>query len=126
MAAAASSKDRVREGYVMSLPLIRSAAGFALVAALAAGCGTATAVHPAAVKPKHAAVARTATPTPASSPSKRHATHRPAATQQVTPVAPPTTQAPAPPPPPPPSQMPGNGDNDADNNGGPSDGDGSI
>jgi hypothetical protein len=41
----------------MSLPLTRSVAGLALLAALAAGCGTAAAAHHAAPKPKPAATA---------------------------------------------------------------------
>jgi hypothetical protein len=113
----------------MSLTFTRSAAGFALLAAFAAGCGTAGATQKSAssAKPTHVAAS-----------VKPHAT---ATHHQAPPVTPPaTTPAPAPsttppPPPPPPTMAPptanpipqGNGgDQDADNNGGPSDGDGNV
>jgi hypothetical protein len=88
----------------MSFTLIRPAAGLALLAALAAGCGNAVAAQ------HHGA------PKPAAS-AHQH-------TMVTTPPAPPATTPPAP------STNPipqGNGgDQDADNNGGPSDGDGNI
>jgi hypothetical protein len=115
----------------MSLTLTRSAAGFALLAAFAAGCGAAGATPKPASSAKATHVAAPATP------------HAAATHHQAPPVTPPaTTPAPAPsttpppPPPPPPSTMappPANpipqgngGDQDADNNGGPSDGDGNV
>jgi hypothetical protein len=94
----------------MSFTLIRPAAGLALLAALAAGCGNAVAAqhHPA---PKPAATAH------------QHHTSGPTHTAVTTPPAPPAT-APAQTANPIPQ---GNGgDQDADNNGGPSDGDGNI
>jgi hypothetical protein len=111
----------------MSLTSIRSAAGIALLAVLAAGCGTAAASHPAAPP-------RKASPTVAASHpavhskvnlADRHRRHHhpapvmsPAAPAQTTmpatqaPAPAPTTQAPAPPPtttapaPPPTTQNP--------------------
>ena len=65
----------------MSLTLIRSAAGAALLAVLAAGCGTAVTAHHAAPKP---AAAHPHQPAP------MHAA-------VTTPPAPPATTAPAPP-----------------------------
>jgi hypothetical protein len=108
----------------MSLTISRSAAGLALLAALAAGCGTAVAAHSSAPKPAASA----------------HQRHHPAPihTPVTTPPAPPATApaAPASTPPAPPATAPaktanpipqGNGgDHDPDNNGGPSDGDGNI
>jgi 2-oxoglutarate dehydrogenase E2 component (dihydrolipoamide succinyltransferase) len=112
----------------MSLTLIRSVAGAALLA-LATGCGTAAAAHSSAPKP------------PAAHPSQSAPVHA----AVTTPPAPPATAAPAPPATaapapataaPAPATAPashanpipqGNGgDQDADNNGGPSDGDGNI
>ena len=94
----------------MSFTLIRTAAGLALLAALAAGCGNAVAAqhHPA--------------PKPAASAHQHHKSG-PMHTAVTTPPAPPAT-APAQTANPIPQ---GNGgDQDADNNGGPSDGDGNI
>ena len=119
----------------MSLTFLRSAAGAALLAVLAAGCGTAvTAQHagakPAATaQPRHSAAAHASVTTPTSPP----ATAAPATTAPAPPTtapAPPTT-APAPPttaPASPANPIPqGNGgDHDPDNNGGPSDGDGNL
>jgi hypothetical protein len=106
----------------MSLTFIRSAAGAALLAVLAAGCGTAvTAQHagakPPAARPHQSAPMHASVTTPASPP----ATTAPApATTALAPV----TTAPASPANPIPQ---GNGgDHDPDNNGGPSDGDGNI
>ena len=95
----------------MSLTFLRSAAGAALLAVLATGCGTAvTAQHNAA---------------------RDHQRRAPVHAAVTTPPAPPVTTAPAPPstaPAAPANPIPqGNGgDQDADNNGGPSDGDGNI
>jgi len=75
----------------MLLTPIRSAAGLALLAAVAAGCGTAAAHHPASHHPAPA-----------------HAAAHPA-TRAATPIP-----------------QGNGGDHDGDNNGGPSDRDGSI
>jgi len=94
----------------MSFTLTRPAvvAGLALLAALAAGCGPAAAIHPAAPKPAATA---------------HHHHSRPKHAAVTTPPAAPAT-APAQTANPIPQ---GNGgDQDADNNGGPSDGDGNI
>ena len=110
----------------MSFTLIRSAAGFALLAAVAAGCGTAVAAHSQGAKPPAAVHHHPAPPTP--EPSTPASTHRhvqgaPAHPAAGTPAAPPAS-------PPAHTANPipqGNGgDQDADNNGGPSDGDGNI
>jgi predicted lipoprotein with Yx(FWY)xxD motif len=101
----------------------RWATGLALLAALAAGCGTATASHPTAhpAKPTPTPAIHSAAPTPATGHHHRHA--RRAHPAVTTPPAPPAS-APAPTANPIPQ---GNGgDQDADNNGGPSDGDGNI
>ena len=104
----------------MSFTLTRSAAGFALLAALAAGCGTAAAAHHAAVRPKPAATAPAAPPAavthhhpppPGRAPPGRHAGRAPA--HGPAHAANPIPQG-------------NGGDQDADNNGGPSDGDGNI
>jgi hypothetical protein len=107
----------------MSLTFIRSAAGAALLAVLAAGCGTAATAHRAGAKPAAAA-----------QPHHSAATHAPV----TTPASPPATTAPAPSatgpapattaPASPANPIPqGNGgDHDPDNNGGPSDGDGNL
>jgi hypothetical protein len=104
-----------REGQAMSFTLIRPMAGLALLAALAAGCGNAVAAQPAAPKPAA---------------SVHHHHSGPTHTAVTTPPAPPTT-APAPPTTAPaqtanPIPQGNGGDQDADNNGGPSDGDGNI
>jgi hypothetical protein len=100
----------------MSLTFIRSAAGAALLAVLAAGCGTAATAQHAAAKPAVAAQPRQSAPA-----------HAPV----TTPTPPPATTAPAPATKAPASSAnpipQGNGgDQDPDNNGGPSDGDGNI
>src|SRR5579862_7058958 len=108
------------EGPTMPLTFIRSAAGAALIAVLAAGCGTAvTAQHAgakpaAAAQPHHPAAAHAPVTTPASPP----------ATTAPAPVTTPATTVPAPPTTAPANPIPqGNGgDHDPDNNGGPSDG----
>jgi hypothetical protein len=124
------SRQHKPEGQVMSFTLTRSATGFALLAVLAAGCGTAAAAHHAAANPKPAATAPAtapAAPPPAAKAHHHHHHHhhsRPAPPVAATPPAPPASTAPAPPANPIPQ---GNGgDQDADNNGGPSDGDGNI
>jgi hypothetical protein len=111
----------------MRLTLARLAAGLALLTALVAGCGAASAHHAQAHKPAFPATAATHAATPAHAPiagkdaaRRDHRLHYHPAMQ----LAPPT------PPAPPPTMNPipqGNGgDHDADNNGGPSDGDGNI
>ena len=102
----------------MSFTLAGSAAGLALLAVLAAGCGTAVTAHPAAAKPS--AAAHSAAPRP----TAHHHHHFPAgarcghyATRSAGRCARPDHQ----------SLPQGNGgDQDADNNGGPTDGDGNI
>jgi len=85
----------------MSLTLSRSAAGLALLAALAAGCGTVASAYHAAPKPAVAA-------------------HKHHDSATVHPTAHPTTHRANPIP------QGNGGDQDSDNNGGPSDGDGNI
>jgi hypothetical protein len=121
------------KGSSMRLTLARLVAGLALLTVLAAGCGAASAHHPpvkahAPVSPV-AAASRTAAPVQAQvvkKPSARHY-HRRHHLQPPPPAPPPMV---TPPPAPPPTMNPipqGNGgDQDADNNGGPSDGDGNI
>jgi hypothetical protein len=106
----------------MSLTFIRSAAGAALLAVLAAGCGTAVTAQHAGAQPHHSASAHAPVTTPASPP----ATTAPA--PATTPASPPATTAPAPATTAPANPIPqGNGgDHDPDNNGGPSDGDGNL
>ena len=98
--------------------------GFALLAVLAAGCGTAAAAHSSAPKPT--AAAHSARPQPAAP-----AHHRPSPPAPVTVTAPPSAQAAAPVGlrtcPDRQFHPQGNGgDQDADNNGSPSDGEGNI
>jgi len=110
----------------MSFTFARPAAGLALLAVLATGCGTAAAAHSAAPTPAAAAhsatptptaAAHSATPTPAATHHHHHARPRHAAV--TTPAtAPAQTANPIP--------QGNGGDQDADNNGGPSDGDGNI
>jgi len=95
----------------MSFTLTRSVTGLALLAALAAGCGTAAAAHHAAPKPKPVASAH------------HHHHSRPMHAAATTPPAPPAT---APVQTANPIPQGNSGDQDADNNGGPSDGDGNI
>ena len=86
----------------MTLTLPRSAAGFALLAVLAAGCGTAVAGHHGAAAPgttQHAAA--------------HPAMHAPAHARAHPAPANPIPQG-------------NGGDHDPDNNGGPSDGDGNL
>jgi hypothetical protein len=91
----------------VSFALIRPVAGLALLAALAAGCGHAVAAQHAAPKPTATA----------------HQHHHRAAMPTVVPTSPasPASTSPANPIP-----QGNGGDQDADNNGGPSDGDGNI
>jgi hypothetical protein len=108
----------------MSFTLARPAAGLALLAALAAGCGTAAAHHAA---PSPAGAGRhlgSAMMQTAAEPAvARHHHARPVQHAAATPAAAPAT-APAQPANPIPQ---GNGgDHDPDNSGGPSDGDGNI
>jgi hypothetical protein len=112
----------------MQLTLARWAAGLALLTALAAGCGAAGTNHPAVAG--HASVSPVPTPTqratpvttqvpttPAARHHRRHH-HRAAVPAVTTPPAPPASMNPIP--------QGNGGDHDADNNGGPSDGDGDI
>jgi hypothetical protein len=123
----------------MSFTLVRSAAGFALLAAVAAGCGTAVTAHSTAAKPAAPAQHHQAPPMPVAStpavPHRHHHHHHHAApapaasTPAPAPVTAPAQTAPA-------QTVPAQtanpipqndgGDHDADNNGGPSDGDGNI
>jgi hypothetical protein len=139
---AAASRPLNPEGPTMSLTFIRSAAGAALLAVLAAGCGTAATAHHAAAKPAAAAQPHhsAAVHAPVTTPASRPATIAPATTAPApatTAPAPattapaPATTAPAPAttaPASPANPIPqGNGgDHDPDNNGGPSDGDGNL
>jgi hypothetical protein len=122
-ASVAAELEKQQPGrYIMSFTFPRSAAGLALLTALAAGCGTAAAAHSPATAPAMHHSARPDPAPPAASPAMTPHLHH----------AHPAAVAPAPPPAPPapPTMNPipqGNGgDQDADNNGGPSDGDGSI
>jgi len=104
----------------MSFTLARPAAGFALLAVLAAGCGTAAASHSSAPGPAAGTHSATAKPAVA---HHHHHHARPVHRAASTPAAPPAT-APAQPANPIPQSN--SGDQDAYNNGGPSDGDGNI
>ena len=108
----------------MSRTFIRSAAGAALLAVLAAGCGTAVTAQHAAAQPHHPAPAHapvTALPSPPATTAPAPATTAPA---PATTTPAPATTAPASPANPIPQ---GNGgDHDPDNNGAPSDGDGNL
>ena len=110
----------------MFVTLARRALVFALLAALAAGCGSAAAGHSTAPKPVAAAHSPAPEPSPAThSPTAEpvmvrhhHHRHHPRHmhAEASTPPAQPVNPIPQ-----------GNGgDQDADNNGGPSDGDGNI
>jgi hypothetical protein len=105
----------------MSFTLARAAAGFGLLAALAAGCGSAAAgAHPATTKPpvaQHQQAPAMARNHHAPAMHRHHGTATQAA--PATPASSPTQTA---------NPIPqGNGgDQDADNNGGPSDGDGNL
>ena len=119
----------------------RAGAGLALLAALVAGCGTATASHSAASKPTHMQHSHHASPpmeaatdpaadspTPMAHHHRHHHHHAQAVPVVVTPPPPPPTPAPTMAPPVTANPIPqGNGgDMDGDNNGGPSDGDGNV
>jgi len=107
----------------MTSALVRSAA-VALLVMFAAGCGSAGAARPAQKQPTSPVQSAAATPV-----QTVHRRHRRAPTHSA---APPAYTPPAytPPPAPSPSANPipqhNGGDQDADNNGGPSDGDGDI
>ena len=105
----------------MSLTFIRSAAGAALLAVLAAGCGTAATAQHAATKPAAAAQPRHSAPAhaPVTTPTPPPATTAPATRGP----APATTRLPRPPIP---SRRATAATTIRDNNGGPSDGDGNI
>jgi len=115
----------------MTSALVRSAA-VALLVMFAAGCGSAGAARPAQKQPtspvQSAATPVQTAPAPTAS-APVHRRHRRAPTHSA---APPAYTPPAytPPPAPSPSANPipqhNGGDQDADNNGGPSDGDGDI
>ncbi len=119
----------------MSLTFTRRAAGLALLAVIAAGCGSAAATRPSGVQPKPTHSASTSHgASPATHQGQAHRTAPPstipATPPTMAPAPPPPTMAPAPPPP---TMAPANtipqgdgGDHDADNNGGPSDGDGNV
>jgi hypothetical protein len=116
----------------MSFTLARPAAGLALLAALAAGCGTAVTAHSGVPKTHSAAPTPAATTPAAPSPAAvahRHRHHhhsRPMHAVVTTPPAPPAPVTMQPAPPANPIPQGNGGDQDADNNGGPSDGDGNI
>jgi hypothetical protein len=106
----------------MSLTFIRSAAGLALFTVLTAGCGTAAAAHHAATGDhQHRAPTHAAVTTPPASPATT-----PPASPATTAPASPATKPTAPASPSNPIPQGNSGDQDADNNGGPSDGDGNI
>ena len=96
----------------MSLTLPRSAAGLALLAVMAAGCGTVAAAYHTGPKPAaaHAQHGPTMMHTAATPGAMAH--HRHHATTQARPANP--------------IPQGNGGDHDADNNGGPSDGDGNL
>jgi hypothetical protein len=91
----------------MSLTFPRSAAGLALLAALAAGCGTAAAAHHAGPAPGAMAHHHSAPMHAHSAPM--HAHSAPMHAHSANPIP-----------------QGNGGDHDADNSGGPSDGDGNI
>jgi hypothetical protein len=107
----------------MSSTLLRSAAGFALLAVLAAGCGTAAAGHSSTPKPTATAHSAAAQPT---APAHRHQSPPVPATVTAPPSAPTAPSVTAPAQTANPIPQGNGGDQDADNNGGPSDGDGNI
>jgi hypothetical protein len=117
----------------------RAGAGLALLAALVAGCGTATASHSAAPKPTRmphsqhtsppmeaAADPATHSPTPMAHHHRHHHHHAQPAPVVVTPPAPPPPPTMASPVTANPIPQGNGGDQDGDNNGGPSDGDGNV
>ena len=123
--------------------LNRSAAGFALLAVLAAGCSSVAhtgsgAAHPKTNSPAPAMVpVKPATAKPSRPAARPMRSHSASAAQPAAPPAPVPTQPPAPAPPPAPTTHPApppanpipqhnGGDSDGDNNNGPSDGDGNI
>ena len=117
-----SLPSQTPKGPPMSLTFFRSAAGFALLTVLTAGCGTAAAAqHAAAGDHQHRAPMHAAVTTPPASPATT-----PPASPATTAPAPPATKPSAPASPSNPIAQGNGGDQDADNNGGPSDGDGNI
>jgi hypothetical protein len=111
----------------MRLTFAPLAAGLALVAALAAGCGAASAHDAQAHKPALPASAATHTAAPVQPRAAEKQVARRDHRRHYHPamVLPPPT-APAPPPVMNPIPQGNGGDHDGDNNGGPSDGDGNI
>jgi len=109
----------------MQLTLARRAAGLALLAGLAAGCGAASTTHAAVtgqapVSPVPAATQMATpakTPVPATPAARHHRRHHHRATVPAV-TAPPPSMNPIP--------QGNGGDHDADNNGGPIDGDGAV
>jgi hypothetical protein len=117
----------------MSFPLPRVAAAFALplLVALATGCGSTAPAHPAAAQP--AAAAHSASPEPSATadsptpaPAMAHHHHQRHHARRMHHAAPPPQPATAPAQPSNPIPQGNGGDQDGDNNGGPSDGDGTI
>ena len=112
----------------MSLTITRSAAGIALLTALAAGCGSAGTTPSQGTQPKPASPAATATHPAAQAKAahvvRRH--HHRRHHHHAAPSVAPTTAPASPPPMANPIPQGNGGDHDADNNGGPSDGDGDI
>jgi hypothetical protein len=112
----------------MQLTLARWAAGLALLTALIAGCSAASANH--APVAAHASASPVPTATQMSTPVKAQVSTRPAARhhrrRHRRATAPVVTAPPAPPASMNPIPQDNGGDHDADNNGGPSDGDGNI
>jgi hypothetical protein len=151
-AAAGPGTVEQHRGHAMST-LNRSAAGVALLAALAAGCGSVAAMHTSGSHPEpsssaparhHSSSKPAASASPSKAPQPAAAPHQAAPPPAMTPppaMAPPPAAPAAPaqppvmtpvphqaPPSPPVNPIPqGNaGDHDGDNNGAPSDGDGGI
>jgi hypothetical protein len=101
----------------------RWAAGLALIAVLAAGCGTGAGLYGTGAKPT--AAAHSAAPMPAATHHHHHHA-RPVHATVTTPPASPAPSVTAPATMANPIPQGNGGDQDADNNGGPSDGDGNI
>ncbi len=107
------------------MTLARRAAGLALLTALIAGCGAASANHAPVAAHTSASPVPTATPL-ATTPVKAQVPTTPAARHHHRAPAPAVTTPPAPPASMNPIPQDNGGDHDADNNGGPSDGDGNV
>lgn len=132
-AAAASAQFREREGQFHAVDACPAGGRARLLAVLAAGCSAASAHHPLARA--HTPVPPTAVASHSAAPAQPQMARKPSARHyhprhRLHPPPPPAPPAMTPPPAPPPTMNPipqGNGgDQDADNNGGPSDGDGNI